>query len=222
MSPGSARLIVFDWDGTLVDSTRTIVIAMQLAAADVGLPVPTAEQASHVIGLGLHDALRLAVPQLTAERMPEYVERYRHHYLSRDAQLGAFEGVESMLDELAAQGIRLAIATGKSRLGLDRALDQFDWRRRFVATRCADQGEPKPHPWMLRDLAEEMMLSTDQLLMVGDTTHDLGMARRAGSPGIGVTWGAHPRETLVAEPSLALVDTISSLREHLMRLGHRS
>jgi phosphoglycolate phosphatase len=222
MSPGSAKLIVFDWDGTLVDSTRTIVIAMQLAAADVGLPVPTAEQASHVIGLGLHDALRLAVPQLTPERMPEYVERYRHHYLSRDAQLGAFDGVESLLDELAGYGFSLAIATGKSRLGLDRALDQFDWRRRFVATRCADQGEPKPHPWMLKDLAEEMMLSTDQLLMVGDTTHDLGMARRAGSSGIGVTWGAHPRQTLVTEPSLALVDSMPALREHLVRLGHRS
>lgn len=216
MSPGEAKVVVFDWDGTLVNSTRTIVLAMQLAAADIGLPVPSAEQASHVIGLGLHDALRIAVPELTPDLLPGYVERYRHHYLSRDAQLGAFEGIESLLDELSERGVSLAVATGKSRLGLDRALDQFDWRKRFVATRCADQGEPKPHPWMLEDLAEELMLEPRQLLMVGDTTHDLGMARRAGSAAIGVTWGAHPRSTLETEPALALVDTLFGLREALL------
>jgi phosphoglycolate phosphatase len=211
-SQSRAKLIVFDWDGTLVDSTRTIVIAMQLAAADLELPVPSTERASHVIGLGLHDALRLAVPELTASRLPEYVARYRHHYLSRDAQLGAFEGVEALLSELRSSGIELAVATGKSRAGLDRALDQFDWRKHFVATRCADEGEPKPHPWMLLDLAEEMVLSPSELLMVGDTTHDLGMARRAGSGAIGVTWGAHPRQQLESEPAVALVDSIQDLR----------
>lgn len=216
MSPGAAKVIVFDWDGTLVNSTRTIVIAMQLAAADIGLPVPSSDQAAHVIGLGLHDALRLAVPELTGELLPRYVERYRHHYMSRDAQLGAFEGIEALLDELSERGVSLAVATGKSRLGLDRALDQFDWRRRFVATRCADQGEPKPHPWMLEDLAQELMLETGDLLMVGDTSHDLGMARRAGSAAIGVTWGAHPRSSLEAEPALALVDTMVELRNALM------
>ena len=222
MNRGTAKLIVFDWDGTLVDSTRTIVVAMQLAAADLNLPIPSNASASHVIGLGLHDALRMAVPTLTAEKLPDYVARYRHHYLSRDAQLGAFDGVETMLDELQASGIPLAIATGKSRLGLDRALDQFDWRRRFVATRCADQGEPKPHPWMLEDLAEELMLATDDLLMVGDTTHDLGMARRAGSRAIGVTWGAHPPKALRTEPSLAIVETVDALQDRLMHFAART
>jgi len=209
------KLAVFDWDGTLVDSTRAIVIAMQNAAADLDLPVPTSEQAAHVIGLGLHDALQIAVPALTPERLPAYVDRYRVHYLSRDAQLGAFEGIESMLDALTLAGIPLAVATGKSRQGLNRALDQFDWRRWFVATRCADEGEPKPHPWMLQDLAVELEIDPADMLMVGDTTHDLGMARAAGASAIGVTYGAHERVHLLREPSLALVDDVPALRSAL-------
>lgn len=215
MSSANLKLVVFDWDGTLVDSTRAIVIAMQYAAADLGLPVPSSQQAAHVIGLGLHDALRLAVPALTAAQLPAYIERYRVHYLSRDAQLGAFEGIEPMLDALEQAGVAMAVATGKSRQGLDRALSQFDWRRRFVATRCADEGEPKPHPWMLEDLAVELGLEPADMLMVGDTTHDLGMARAAGAAAIGVTYGAHDRAQLLLEPALALVDNVPSLRDQL-------
>lgn len=215
MSATVPKLLVFDWDGTLVDSTRAIVIAMQNAAADLGLPVPSSQQASHVIGLGLHEALQIAVPSLTQQLLPAYIERYRVHYLSRDAQLGAFEGIERMLDALEQAGVPMAVATGKSRLGLNRALDQFDWRRRFVATRCADEGEPKPHPWMLEDLALELELSTAELLMVGDTTHDLGMARAAGARAIGVTYGAHERSELLREPSIALVDDVPGLRRTL-------
>jgi phosphoglycolate phosphatase len=209
------KLLVFDWDGTLVDSTRAIVIAMQNAAADLALPVPSSQQASHVIGLGLHEALQIAVPTLSRHQLPAYIERYRFHYLSRDAQLGAFEGIESMLDALEQAGVAMAVATGKSRQGLDRALVQFDWRRRFVATRCADEGEPKPHPWMLEDLALELGLSTAQMVMVGDTTHDLGMARAAGASAVGVTYGAHERHDLLREPSLALVDDVPGLRHTL-------
>ena len=212
MSAATPKVAVFDWDGTLVDSTRAIVIAMQNAAADLGLPVPTAAQASHVIGLGLHDALQMAVPTLTQERLPAYIDRYRVHYMSRDAQLGAFEGIEPMLDALTQAGIALAVATGKSRQGLNRALDQFDWRRRFVATRCADEGEPKPHPWMLQDLALELDIAPSDMLMIGDTTHDLGMARAAGASAIGVTYGAHERSQLLREPSLMLVDSVPDLR----------
>ena len=212
MSAATPKVAVFDWDGTLVDSTRAIVIAMQNAAADLGLPVPTAAQASHVIGLGLHDALQMAVPTLTQERLPAYIDRYRVHYMSRDAQLGAFEGIEPMLDALTQAGIALAVATGKSRQGLNRALDQFDWRRRFVATRCADEGEPKPHPWMLQDLALELDIAPSDMLMIGDTTNDLGMARAAGASAIGVTYGAHERSQLLREPSLMLVDSVPDLR----------
>jgi phosphoglycolate phosphatase len=209
-------LVVFDWDGTLVDSTGAIAHAIRQAAADLELPVPSFRDASHVIGLGLRDALSSAVPSLTPEGYPAFVERYRHHYLSRDADLTPFDGIVDLLDALAAMGVDVAVATGKSRVGLNRALTQMGWHGRFVATRCADEGEPKPHPWMLLDLCEELELQPNSLLMVGDTTHDLGMARAAGAHAIGVSYGAHPREQLASEPSIALVDDVAGLRAVLL------
>lgn len=211
------RLIVFDWDGTLVDSTGAIAHAIRQAAADLALPVPSLREASHVIGLGLRDALGSAVPTLTPERYPAFVERYRHHYLSRDADLTPFDGIVDLLDALAAAGVDIAVATGKSRVGLNRALDQMGWRGRFAATRCADEGEPKPHPWMLLDLGDELGVSPQSMLMVGDTTHDLGMARAAGAHAIGVSYGAHPRDQLLTEPALAIVDDVAGLKAALLR-----
>lgn len=210
------RLVVFDWDGTLIDSTAAIVHAIRAAAADLGLPVPSRERAAHVIGLGLFEAIRAAVPLIDRARMPAYVERYRHHYLRRDAQLVPFDGVPELLDELADCGAWLAVATGKSRAGLNRALDQMGWTARFLTTRCADEGVPKPDPWMLRDICDELGIGTGELLMVGDTTHDLGMARAAGTAAIAVAYGAHPRQALQAEPALAIVDTVAELRETLL------
>lgn len=210
-------LIVFDWDGTLVDSTGAISHAIRQAAADLELPVPSLREASHVIGLGLRDALGSAVPTLTPQRYPEFVERYRHHYLSRDADLTPFDGIVDLLDALATAGVEMAVATGKSRVGLNRALDQMGWHGRFVATRCADEGEPKPHPWMLLDLAVELDLDPQSMLMVGDTTHDLGMARAAGAYAIGVSYGAHPRDQLLTEQSLAIVDDVAELKAALLR-----
>jgi len=210
------RLIVFDWDGTLIDSTAAIVQAIQASAADLALPVPTRERASHVIGLGLLEAIHFAVPAIAREQVPAYVERYRYHYLRRDAHLVPFEGVPELLTELIDSGAWLAVATGKSRAGLDRALVQMGWAGRFLTTRCADEGAPKPDPWMLRDICDELGLDPAEALMVGDTTHDLGMARAAGARAIAVTYGAHPREELEAEPSLVLVDSVAELREALL------
>ncbi len=210
------RLVVFDWDGTLIDSTAAIVHAIRASAADLGLPVPTREQASQVIGLGLFEAIRAAVPMIDRDRMPAYVERYRHHYLRRDADLVPFDGVPQLLSELADSGAWLAVATGKSRVGLNRALDQMGWTARFLTTRCADEGAPKPDPWMLRDIGDELGIDASEMVMVGDTTHDLGMARAAGAAAIAVAYGAHPREALEAEPSLAIVDSVSELREMLL------
>ncbi len=210
------RLVVFDWDGTLIDSTAAIVHAIRASAADLGLPVPSREQAAHVIGLGLPDAIRRAVPSIDRDRMPAYVERYRHHYLRRDARLEPFEGVPELLAELADGGAWLAVATGKSRAGLNRALDQMGWTRRFLTTRCADEGIPKPDPWMLRDICEELDIAPAETLMVGDTTHDLGMAHAAGAAAIAVTYGAHPRAALEAAPALAVVDSVAELRQRLL------
>ena len=210
------RLVVFDWDGTLIDSTAAIVHAIRASAADLGLPVPTREQASHVIGLGLLDAIHRAVPSIAREHVPAYVQRYRYHFLKQDAALEAFDGVPRLLDELADSGAWLAVATGKSRAGLNRALDQMGWTGRFLTTRCADEGIPKPDPWMLRDICEELDLETADALMIGDTTHDLGMARAAGSDAIAVTYGAHPREELERESALAIVDSVPELRDALL------
>ena len=213
----STRLLVFDWDGTLVDSTGAISRAMQFAAADLGLEVPDDQRASHVIGLGLQDALRTAVPDLRPAQMPDFINRYRHHYLARDAGLLPFSGINELLPELRACGVMLAVATGKSRVGLERAMDQMRWRPHFEATRCADEGEPKPHPWMLLDLGDELGMNPQSMLMVGDTTHDLGMARAAGANAIGVSYGAHPRDQLLTEPALAIVDDVAGLKATLLR-----
>ena len=210
------RLVVFDWDGTLIDSTAAIVDALRAAAADLGLPVPSRERAAHVIGVGLFEAIRIAVPTIEREQLPDFVVRYRHHYFALDQRLEPFAGVPQLLGELVDAGAWLAVATGKSRAGLDRALKQTDWARHFVTTRCADEGAPKPDPWMLRDICEEVGVDPVEVLMVGDTTHDLGMARAAGTGAIAVTYGAHPRGELETEPSLAMVDSIVELRESLL------
>ncbi|MEB2336430.1 MAG: HAD-IA family hydrolase [Burkholderiales bacterium] len=210
------RLVVFDWDGTLIDSTAAIVHAIRASAADLGLPMPTREQAAHVIGLGLFEAIRAAVPMIDRALMPAYIERYRHHYLRRDADLVPFDGVPQLLGELADNGAWLAVATGKSRMGLNRALDQMGWTGRFLTTRCADEGAPKPDPWMLRDIGDELGIAASEMVMVGDTTHDLGMARAAGAAAIAVAYGAHPRAALETEPALTIVDTVSELRETLL------
>ena len=205
------ELIAFDFDGTLMDSTTAIVEAIQSAARDLGVPVPSTERASHIIGLGLLDALRHAMPDLPQERYRELGERYRHHYLARDHELRLFAGVEMMLDELAAVGYLLTVATGKSRLGLDRALDVTGLSSRFQSSRCADECHSKPHPQMLQELMEEFSVAPEATLMIGDTTHDLLMARNAGVHAVAVAYGAHPREALEGESPVYCANNVEEL-----------
>ena len=207
----SYRMIVFDWDGTLMDSAAAIVESIQAASRDLGLQPPDDARARHVIGLGLGDALRHAVPELPESRYGEMVERYRYHYLSRDHDLRLFAGVRELVDELAAAGRMLAIATGKSRLGLDRALKVSALGDRFHASRCADECPSKPHPQMLLELLEEFGLGPDEAVMVGDTTHDLQMAANAGLDAVGVAYGAHPRAALDGLSPRAVVDDVAGL-----------
>lgn len=209
-------LVVFDWDGTLSDSTAAIAQAIQDAAADLGLPVPDDETASHVIGLGLHDALARAVPTLPADRIAEYSARYRVHYLAREAELTLFPGARELLAELRRAGALLAIATGKSQRGLQHALAGAGLSGEFAATRCADQTHPKPHPAMLLELADELLVAPQRMLMVGDTTHDLQMAGAANAAAVGLTQGAHPYEQLAACRPLALFDSLTQLHQWLM------
>lgn len=196
------ELIVFDWDGTLMDSAALIVDSVQAAARDIGLEPPSEERARHIIGLGLVDAMRYALPDLEPEHYDQLVDRYRHHYLSRDHQLVLFEGIRELIGELASGDYILGVATGKSRRGLDRALDGSGLRPHFHATRCADECHSKPHPQMLEELMAEFGVAPDATLMIGDTTHDLQMARNAGTAALAVSYGAHPRAVLEAEVPL--------------------
>ena len=209
-------LIVFDWDGTLIDSTALIAGSVQLAAADLGLPVPSNEDARHIIGLGLLQAMVWLFPDLGADRYQELIERYRVHYLKRDSEISLFKDVRELLAALREDGYLLAVATGKARQGLDRALLQADLMEHFDATRCADETFSKPHPKMLLELIDELMVDPARVLMIGDTTHDLQMAANAGTAAVAVTCGAHPGEQLSGEPHLAMLTDVGALREWLL------
>jgi phosphoglycolate phosphatase len=185
-------LIAFDWDGTLFDSTGLIVRCIQAACRDIGTPEPSDVQAAYVIGLGLMDALRHAVPDLAVERYPELGRRYRHHYVARQHEIVLFEGTREMLASLKARNHWLAVATGKSRLGLNEALDSAQLRQFFDSTRTADETASKPDPLMLLELMGELGTEPERTLMIGDTTHDLQLAANAGVACVGVSYGAHP------------------------------
>jgi len=213
------QLIVFDWDGTLQDSAGAIVQAIQAACRDLELPVPDDARARHVIGLGLIDAMRHAVPGLALERYPIVAERYRFHYLAGDDQLLLFAGVREMLSRLQATGHVLTVATGKSRHGLDRALDHSGLRPFFQATRCADECHSKPHPQMLEELMAEFGVTAASTVMIGDTSHDLLMARNAGVDSLGVTYGAHPHDHLLEHQPLACLHDVPELDQWLQRFA---
>jgi phosphoglycolate phosphatase len=213
--PQRFRLLVFDWDGTLADSTAIIAGAIQQACRDLGLPAPDDAAARFVIGLGLADALRHVAPTLLAEDYPRLSERYREHYLARDPEIPLFGGARELLDELDARGFLLAIATGKSRVGLARALTQQGLTHRFVASRCADEGFPKPHPDMLLALMDRCGVAPFETLMIGDTTHDLALARNAGASSLAVSYGAHKADGFAEWSPLATVASIEELRTWL-------
>lgn len=208
-------LIVFDWDGTLMDSTATIVKCIQAAAKDLGLPVPDNRSASYVIGLGLQEAMEAVLPDLDPKYYPRIVERYRYHYLSKDGSLTLFDGVRDMLADLAQEGYFLAVATGKSRVGLNRALDTVKLMSLFHATRCADETFSKPHPAMLHELTRELGQDLKRTVMIGDTTHDLQMAINAGAAGIGVHYGAHAAHELDALTPVFSASSVAQLHEWL-------
>lgn len=205
------ELVVFDWDGTLLDSAGAIVHAIQAACRDLDLPVPEDAQARHVIGLGLADAMRHAVPDLPPDSYPAMIERYRFHYLSGDHDLLLFNGVPEMLARLKAAGHILAVATGKSRLGLERALDHSGLRPLFSASRCADECHSKPHPQMLQELMQEFAVPEVSTVMIGDTSHDLLMAQNAGVGALAVTYGAHPHDHLLDHAPLACLHNVPEL-----------
>jgi phosphoglycolate phosphatase len=219
LAPRRYRLVVFDWDGTLADSTTMIAEAIRSACADIGCAVPDMDTARYVIGLGLAESLSHVAPDLPVARYADLAARYRHHYLARDADIPLFDGARALLEDMHAAGFRLAVATGKTRVGLDRALAHHGVARHFHATRCADEGRPKPHPDMLLALMAATATPAAGTLMVGDTTHDLDLARNAGVHAIAVACGAHDREGLASRAPLVTLDSIAALRGWLAAHG---
>lgn len=209
--PRQFDLIVFDWDGTLYDSTALIVDCIQAACADIGQPVPSRENAAYVIGLGLHDALAHVAPGLSDEQIHALSLRYRHHYFNSQHRLSLFDGTLDMLLALRQRHHWLAVATGKSRAGLNEALSHAELKGMFDATRTADETRSKPHPQMLEELMRELGVLPERTLMIGDTTHDLQLAVNAGCASVAVSYGAHEPESFAAFPMRAVVHSVPEL-----------
>jgi phosphoglycolate phosphatase len=208
-------LIVWDWDGTIMDSTPTIVHCIQQSCRDLGFKVPDDALASSVIGLGIHDSLRRAVPWVDPAHFQKLTDRFRFHYLAKDHELDLFVGIRELLEDLRSDNYLLGVATGKSRVGLDRSLKHHQIGHLFHETRTADESFSKPHPGMLLELSDVTQVPTRRILMVGDTTHDLDMAANAGVDAIAVTYGAHPPDTLKTSKSLAHLDDVPQLSQWL-------
>lgn len=212
-------LLVFDWDGTLMDSAAHIAAALQEAFRDLDLPVPSNAAARHVIGLGLQDAMMYLNPGLDRNRYEEVADRYRVHFLAGDQDVGLFPEVATGIPALNQEGYLMAVATGKSRRGLDRSLLATGLSPYFHASRCADEGFPKPHPEMLQAVMEMLGAVPDRTLMIGDTTHDLQMAQNAGVAAVAVSYGAHLPGDLESMNPLGCVGSFEQLMQWLKQNG---
>lgn len=213
--PRQFDLICLDWDGTLFDSTAIITRCIQQAVVDVGGARPSDEAAAHIIGMSLVPGLAKAAPDVPPERYRELAQRYRHHYLARQNDIAFFEGVLPLLAELRERHHWLAVATGKSRRGLDELLNARQLRGVFDGSRTADETAGKPSPLMLDELMREFGVEPGRTLMVGDTTHDLQMAINAGCASVGVAYGAHPGDDLTALGPRFVAQSVAELRAWL-------
>lgn len=212
-------LVIFDWDGTLMDSLAQIVRSVKHAARDLGVPEPTDAAARDIIGLGLPEAMRVLFPQVPEAEREALRQRYAHHFVAgTGGHSQPYAGAEALLQQLQGQGRQLAVATGKSRLGLDRVLAHTGWAGYFSATRCADETASKPNPLMLKQLLQELGVPLERAVMIGDTHYDLDMAQRLGMASIGVTYGVHSGERLSQHAPIALCHDMSELAAVLAAL----
>lgn len=206
------QLVVFDWDGTLMDSTGQIVAAARGAINRLGLPERTPDDIRDIIGLGLRESWHRLFPELGPDGFMPFVEAYREHFFAPELQSARlYEGAAEVVAELAARGFVLAVATGKSRRGLDRDLAATGLDRFMAASRTADETRSKPNPDMLLELMSKLAVSPEHTVMIGDTEWDLEMARRADVAAIAVSYGAHPAERLRPYAPLACVDAIEEV-----------
>ncbi len=212
------QFIVFDWDGTLMDSEAQIVSCLHGSIADLGLPPMSDNTVRNVIGLGLREAVDTLVPGRGEQFRHDFVAAYRRHWFASDGS-SLFEGAREMLDTLRARDFLLGIATGKARRGLIRVLEQTGLTDYFDATRCADETVSKPHPQMLLELMDELGMSARQTLMVGDTEYDMEMATRAGAGKVAVRSGVHSEERLSRHAPLVCLDAVTELPAWMSAAG---
>lgn len=206
------KVVVFDWDGTLIDSVEHIAGSLHSAARAMGLPLRPMQSYRDIIGLGMMEALEKLYPGIEASEIEDLRQRYAHHFFSREVlPTSLFPGVAGLLENLRSAGVELAVATGKSRRGLDRALRSSGLQRYFGLTRCADETRSKPDPMMLRQILDHYGVGPAETVMVGDTVYDLEMAQRASIPAIGVTWGVHAVADLATFEPVAIVDEVADL-----------
>jgi len=209
-------LLIFDWDGTLIDSSAKIVVCMQRAAASSGLPALGEDEVKNIIGLSLPEAIRTLYPQTDDRAHEHFREHYAGHYLDADRiPCELFPGVMKTLEQLKRDGHTLTVATGKARRGLDRILGNMQLLDFFHASRCADETQSKPHPQMLHELLEQFGKQPREALMVGDTTFDMEMAQRAAIPRIAVSYGVHDVERLKPFAPIAILDRFPDLQKSL-------
>ncbi len=207
------KVVIFDWDGTLVDSVDHIADSLHQAATDMGFPAREREAYRDIIGLGIEEALEALYPGIGAEGMNGIREGYRRYFFTKMATpQNVFAGIEKLLVDLRLSGYGCAVATGKSRHGLDAALASSELGRHFDITRCADETCSKPDPTMLVEILEYYRIDPQDAVMVGDTRYDLDMAQRIGMPSVGVEWGVHSREVLGQYAPIAVVNNVVDLR----------
>ncbi len=214
--PRRFDLIAFDWDGTVADSTAIISRSIQEAVRDVGGTVPSDEQAAYVIGMALMPALARAAPDVPPEKYPELANRYRFHFFKHQDDICVFDGILPLLAELRERGHWLTVATGKSRMGLNHALQDPQLKGLFDGSRTADETAGKPSPLMLLELMAEFGVEPERTLMIGDTTHDLQMAQNAGCACVGVSYGAHAPDGFSQFNPLFVADSAAQLRAWLL------
>lgn len=206
------KLIVFDWDGTLMDSEARIVSCLRAAVKDLDLPDQGSDRYRNIIGLGLAEALSHLFPDVDGATHAALVDRYRHHFLDADATpSGLFSGAAEVVRYLEQEGYLLAVATGKGRRGLDKVLVETGLVSRFHATRCADETFSKPHPEMLLQIMDVLGAEPHETLMVGDTEYDMLLAKNAGTAALAVSYGVHDLTRLLQHDPLGHIDDISDL-----------
>ncbi len=212
-----AKLIVFDWDGTLMDSAAHIVACLQNAITELNLEPRTDDELKNIIGLGLREAFYALYPQADDEELTSLTLRYREHFFDQTATpCELFPGARELVEELAEKGYFLAIATGKGRNGLDKVLTETGMGQFFPFTRCADETHSKPHPQMILDIIDYYGVNPEETIMVGDTEYDLLMANNAEAHSVAVSYGVHDKQRLLNCNPLTCLDNVNDLHEWLV------